>query len=187
MNHDEKVSMEEIIHLYFSDGSNVKIIGEHVFFNAEDNRYVTLDANAEQHIGKSFVTSASADGKLQTAELVKVEKKLMETGVYEVVTYQHLTCFTDGILSASAYMDKLLNIFDVNADTKAYTEAGMQEDIAKYGLYTYADFEGLISEEAFELYNAAYLKIAVGKGYITWDDILDLIDIFFAVDVQPLQ
>ena len=40
---------------------------------------------------------------------------------------------------------------------------------------------------AFELYNAAYLKIAVGKGYITWDDILDLVDIYFNVGVDPIQ
>ena len=54
-------------------------------------------------------------------------------------------------------------------------------------MWTYEDFEGLIVEEAFELYNAKYLKVAIGKGYITWDDILALIDIYFDVDVQPLQ
>jgi len=58
--------------------------------------------------------------------------------------------------------------------------------IETYGLYTYADFEGLISEEAFELYNAQYLKIAVGKGYITWEDIYALIDIYFNVNVEPI-
>ena len=63
----------------------------------------------------------------------------------------------------------------------------MQADIEQYGLYTYADFEDLISEEAFELYNAQYLKIAIGKGYITWDDVLEMIDIYYNVEVKPLQ
>jgi len=187
VNHGEETGEQQVTHLYFSDGSNVKIIGEHVFYDADQNKYVTLDADAESFIGHTFVTSPNADGKLQTAKLVKVEKKIMESGVYEVVTYQNLTCFTDGILSASAYMDKLLNIFDVNAETLAFNAEDVQKDIETYGLYTYADFEGLISEEAFELYNAAYLKIAVGKGYITWDDVLALIDIFYNVNVQPLQ
>ena len=79
-------------------------------------------------------------------------------------------------------MDKLLNVFDIDSETMAYKNVA--EDIETYGLYTYADFEGLIEEDAFELYNAAYLKIAVGKGYITWDDILDLIDIYFNVGVN---
>ena len=187
VDHDKRVEEHEVLHLYFADGTNVKIINEHVFFDADLNKYITLDADAENYIGHSFVTSPAADGSLQTAELVKVEKKVMETAVYEVVTYQHLTCFTDGILSASAYMDKLLNIFDVNPDTMAFTAEDVHKDIETYGLYTYADFEDLISEEAFELYNAAYLKIAVGKGYITWDDVLYLIDIFYNVNVQPLQ
>ena len=37
------------------------------------------------------------------------------------------------------------------------------------------------------MYNAAYLKVAVGKGYITWDDILSLIDIYYNNDVTPIQ
>lgn len=67
-----------------------------------------------------------------------------------------------------------------------YDMESVQRDIETYGLYTYEDFEGLISEEAFELYNAKYLKIAVGKGYITWDDILELIDIYFDAGVTPI-
>lgn len=38
-----------------------------------------------------------------------------------------------------------------------------------------------------ELYNAAYLKIAVGKGYITWNDILEMIEIYFNAEVDPIH
>ena len=108
------------------------------------------------------------------------------TTTYEVVTYKNITCFTGGILSASAYLDPLLNNFDINAETFAFDEEAVKADIETYGLYTYADFEGLISEEAFELYNAQYLKIAIGKGYITWDDIHNMIKIYYDVEVKPL-
>ena len=160
----------------------------HVFFDATLNQYVAIDTkNVDAFIGHAFV-SLKADGtSVDKTKLVSVSREITETTVYEVVSYKHLTCFTEGILSTSAFLDPLLNVFDINSETLAYDAEKVQHDIETYGLYTYADFEGLISEEAFELYNAAYLKIAVGKGYITWDDILELIDIYFNVGVTPIE
>lgn len=188
VNHDNVVSEREIIHLTFANGKTVKIIGEHVFFDATLNQYVAIDTkNVDAFIGHAFV-SLKADGtSVDKTKLVSVSREITETTVYEVVSYKHLTCFTEGILSTSAFLDPLLNVFDINSETLAYDAEKVQHDIETYGLYTYADFEGLISEETFELYNAAYLKIAVGKGYITWDDILELIDIYFNVGVTPIE
>lgn len=185
VNHDKEEKQQDVIQLSFDNGNDVEIIGEHVFFDVDLNKYVTLDHNAEQYIGHRF-SVLDGDG-ISAATLVKVEKNTLLTTAYEVVSYQHLTCFTGGLLSASAYMDKLLNIFYIDPATMGYIPEHVQQDIETYGLYTYHDFDGLIGEDAFELYNAAYLKIAVGKGYITWDDILSLIDIYFNVNVNPLQ
>ena len=187
VDHDGVVSEREIVHLNFSNGKTVKMIGEHVFFDATLNKYVAITSeNADEFIGHKFAAIGTDGDALEMVELISINREIKETTVYEVVSYQHLTCFTEGILSTSAYLDPLLNVFDINEDTLAYDAELVQKDIETYGLYTYADFEGLISEEAFELYNAAYLKIAVGKGYITWDDILELIDIYFAAEVKPL-
>jgi len=184
VNHDEQFGEHVVSVLHFADGTQLKIVGEHVFFDADQNKYVAVATdNAQQFVGHSF--AVMGENGLTNAELVKVEEIVEETGLYEVVTYKNITCFTNGILSASAYLDPLLNIFDVDPESMGYVN--MAEDIATYGLYTYADFEDLIDEKAFELYNAAYLKIAVGKGYITWNEILDLIDIYFNVGVQPLS
>ncbi len=188
VDHDGVVATREIIHLAFSNGKTVKIIGEHVFFDATQKKYVAIDTNnADAFVGHSFVALDVNGTEVEKVKLVSVERTVEETLSYEVVSYKHLTCFTEGILSTSAYLDSLLNVFDVEVGSLAYSIESVQKDIETYGLYTYADFEGLISEEAFELYNAQYLKIAVGKGYITWDDILALIDIYFNVDVQPIQ
>ena len=187
VNHDDWYGEMEVMELMFSDGTTLNIIGEHVFYDATENRYVAVTTDdAEAYIGHSFARTDIAGETLKLVELVAVERSVYETNLYEIVTDKHLTCFTNDILSAAAYLDPLLNIFDIDTETFAYDPAKMMEDIETYGLYTYADFEGLISEEAFELYNAAYLKIAVGKGYIDWDTILELIDIYFAVDVQPI-
>lgn len=188
VNHDDVVAEREVISLTFANGKTVKMIGEHVFFDATLNQYVAItNENADSFIGHTFAALGTDGATLEKIELVSVSRDVVETTVYEVVSYKHLTCFTEGILSTSAYLDPLLNVFDIDAETLAYNMESVQKDIETYGLYTYDDFEGLISEEAFELYNAAYLKIAVGKGYITWDDILGLIDIYFNVGVTPIE
>jgi len=188
VDHNGIIDEYEVIHLNFENGKTVKIVGEHVFFDTTLNRYVSINTtNVDSFIGHTFAALNEDNTMLEKVMLVSAEKIIEKTAVYEVVSYKHLTSFTEGILSTSAYLDSLLNVFDIDTANLAYTPELVQRDIETYGLYTYTDFEGLISEEAFELYNAKYLKIAVGKGYIVWDDILDLIDIYFDVDVQPIR
>ena len=50
----------------------------------------------------------------------------------------------------------------------------MQNDIVKYGLYTYEDFENILTRRAYEVLNAKYFKIAVEKGLLSWDELVDL-------------
>jgi hypothetical protein len=53
----------------------------------------------------------------------------------------------------------------------------MQADIEKYGLFTYEDFEGYIPYEIYEyIFPAKYYKVSIGKGLMTWEDILEMIE-----------
>ena len=52
----------------------------------------------------------------------------------------------------------------------------MQADIEKYGLYTYEDFKDYLTYEQFNALPFAHLKVSVGKGLITWDGIMAIID-----------
>ena len=188
VNHNNEMSNYEVIYMIYEDGTKLGIVEEHVFYVYELNKYIAItEDNVEDYLGYTFMKTDPLTGRLVKVKLVDVEYEIVYTGLYEVVTYQNITCFTNGILSASAYLDKLLNIFDINQETMSYSESEIIKDIEQYGLYTYEDFKDLISEEAFELYNAKYLKIAVEKGYITWDDILWMIDIYFDVEVNPLE
>ena len=74
----------------------------------------------------------------------------------------------------------------IEKDTMSYDMLQMQQDIETYGLYTYEDFKDLIPEVVFEMYNAKYLKINVEKGYMTWNDVLDLISFYYGLEIKPL-
>ena len=46
----------------------------------------------------------------------------------------------------------------------------------KYGLFTYEDFAEFIPFEIFKTFSTQYLKVSIGKGYITQEEIKSLID-----------
>ena len=58
-----------------------------------------------------------------------------------------------------------------------YDEAKMNADIETYGLYTYDDFAEYCTYEQFVALSLENFKVSVGKGYITWEEILYLISI----------
>lgn len=163
----------EIIHLYFSDGSDVKVIYEHGFFDLDLGKYVYIDAqNYADYVGHRFVTEgdiASNDWNVVTLDQVVIETEV--TTAWSPVTFSHLCYYTNGVLSMPGGIEGLFNIYRVDTDTMSYDAAQKQEDIETYGLFTIEDFGGMIPMEAFEAFNGKDLKVAMGKGLLTWEDI----------------
>lgn len=187
INHNNVKERTQIIHLYFSDGTDIEIISDHGFYDLDLNKTVYINAtNYEQFIGDWFVTQKlGAEKEWNKAQLKEVKIEYRETRVYEVVTYEHLTCFTNGLLSISSLLNPFCNIFEVDPNTLSYDKELMAKDIEKYGLFTYDDFKELIPEYAFKLYHVDYLKVALGKGLTTWDEINFLVD-FYHKEISPL-
>ena len=92
-----------------------------------------------------------------------------------MITVYHLNYFIDGMLSLPGGIEGLFNFFAYD-EHLAYDAEQMAEDIETYGLYTYEDFAPYVPEEVYEIFQASYFKVAVGKGLITFDGILDLIE-----------
>ena len=70
-------------------------------------------------------------------------------------------------------IEGIFNIFEYGDDL-VYDEEKMQADIEKYGLWTYEDLCDYIDYETwchFEV-PAKYFGVAIGKGMVTFDDIL---------------
>ncbi len=165
----------EVIYLYFSDGTEVKVIAEHGFWDYEMNRYVYLDENAAQYIGHTF---AKQNGdKLEQVKLVDVVIKKEITTAWSPVTAGHLCYFVNGMLSMPGGVGGLFNIFDVDADTMTYDYAAIERDIATYGLFTYEELNAIcpLSEDMFNMAGGAYLKISIGKGNLTMDELVGMI------------
>lgn len=172
----DPLSMYEVIQLSFSDGTTVDVISEHGFFDVDLNRYVYLDENAAEYIGHSFLKQDESHMVQVTLEDVSITQEC--TMAYSPVTYGHLCYYVNGMLSMPGGIDGLFNIFEVDTDTMMYDLEAMVADIEQYGLYTYEELSVLVpvTEKMFEAVNAQYLKVAVGKGMITVEQIGELIE-----------
>ena len=94
--------------------------------------------------------------------------------VYSPASIWHLNLVAENILTLSSGM---VNFFEYDENLK-YIDEYMQKDIEKYGLYTYDDFKDYISIEVFNAFPFKYFKVAVGKGLITFNRILELIQYY---------
>ena len=165
----------EVIKLQFSDGTEVKVIGEHGFWDYDLNRYVYLDANAAQYIGHTYAKQSGDELVKVTLENVVIETEL--TTAWSPVTVGHLCYFVNDMLSMPGGVGGLFNIFEVDPETMTYDYAAIERDIATYGLYTYEEMNAIapLSREMFEAAGGQYLKISIGKGNLTEEELIAMI------------
>ena len=166
----------EVINLYFSDGTVVKVISEHGFWDYDLNKYVYLDRYADEYIGHYF---AKQNGDtLERVRLVDVVLTTEFTTAWSPVTVEHLCYIVNGMLSMPGGVGGLFNIFDVDPETMTYDEEAIMRDIETYGLFTYEELNAIapLSREMFEAAGGAYMKISIGKGNLTLDELRAMIE-----------
>ena len=181
----ETAKLNDVINLYFSDGTNVKVISEHGFWDIDENKYVYLDKYAAEYIGHTFYKQDIVNNELYSTEVELIDVVIEQeyTTAFSPVTYGHLCYFVNGMLSMPGGIDGLFNIFEVDRETLKYDEAAYLNDIETYGLYTYQEFSEilLVSEELFEAVNGQYLKVAIGKGLVDIDTLAEYIERYSAL------
>lgn len=173
-NHGEDVY--DIISLTFSNGKTLKVVTEHGFFDATLNKYVYIDAfNYNDYIGHEFAC-LNDNGVFENVTLIAANHKNEMSSCYSLRTACNDNAIVDGFLTLTHEdIPGFLTYFEFG-DGYMYDEDKMQEDIEKYGLYTYDDWEKYVSYEEFVALNGQYLTIAIGKGYLTYEDVLRLIE-----------
>ena len=169
--------LENVINLTFDDGTTLRIVGEHGLFDVDLNEYVYINEdNFLEFINHRFVATTIENGEIKTKYVTLINTEITSEfiKVYNPASVWHLNLVANDVLTLSAGM---VNFFEYDENMK-YVEESMQRDIEKYGLYTYDDFAEYVSEEVFNAFPFKYFKVAVGKGLITYEDILELIEFY---------
>lgn len=164
-----------VANLTFSDGTTLRIIGDHGVFDYDLNEYVYLTVdNMDEYVGHNFV-KMDADG-YSLVTLTATKTTYETTVAYSITSAGNANALAEGMLTV-APPDDFYNWIEMG-DTLRYDAQKFQKDVETYGLYTYADFKDLVTYEQFISFNGAYLKIPVEKGIFTWDYIVSLIDLY---------
>ncbi len=187
---NDESDLTNVVNLEFSNGEVLRIVWNHGLFDATLNEYVFInEQNMLDYVGHQFYSSEYMDGgfvgKLVTLTDAYVTEEFIK--VYNPTTVWHMNYFASGILNVTAapyVVSGHMNYFELDASMK-YDEEKMRADIEKYGLYTYDDFSDLLTYEQYCALPFEYLKVSVGKGMITWDGIVSIIDYLKTGGILP--
>ena len=167
----------DVLNLRFEDGTVVKVINNHGFYDMESNQFVFIDENnVEEYIGHHF---AKVDGdSYRYVELVGYEMTEEYTGCYSIQSAMHNNFMVEGMFSLTIpHYEGWFDYFEIGEGMK-YDEEQMQADIEKYGLYEYEAFAEYVTYEQFIAFSGPYLKVLVGRGVVTYEQIIDLINTY---------
>ena len=174
VNHGE--GLYQITNLEFSDGTLLRIIGDHGVFDYDLNKFVYITVeNMHEYVGHRFVQYAQ-DGSYSIVTLTDAYETEEYTSAWSITSAGTSNAFASGLLTVAPPED-FYNWIEMGGKLH-YDVEQFQKDVQTYGLYTYEDFKDYVTYEQFVDWNGAYLKIAVEKGYFTFDYILELIELY---------
>ena len=107
-NDSEELNYYKVINLEFSNGSIVKVVSEHGFFDLDLMKYVYItEENYTLFVNHRFYAYGGEIVTLDNAYIT-----IEETRVYSPVTAFHLNYFTEDLLSMPGGIKGLFNIFE---------------------------------------------------------------------------
>lgn len=187
----EGVKEYDILKLRFDGTQDTEVIYAHGFFDLDLNEYVliTFD-NVQEYIGHKFLCIGVKDGETTSKEVTLTGYDVYkgENECFSVISTKHINCMVNDLLTIPDNNNKpakLLgfgsNLFDYNAD-HTYNQEQMKSDIEKYGLVTYDEWCKLAPDNIdlsglFFGIGGEYLKIALGKGRMTLEQLAGYIQI----------
>ncbi len=168
----------DVINMHFDDGTSLKMIEAHGFFDVAENNFVYINVNnIDEYIGHKFIEYDR--GNRNEVTLTGYDVTTEYTGSYSIQTAVQNNFTADDILSLTPVVEPApegwFDYFTIG-DNMKYDEQLMMLDIAKYGLYSYDDFKDYVTYEQFIAFDGPYLKVLVGKGILkSYDEILNII------------
>ena len=148
----------------FSDGTTLKTVGYHGIFNADLNKYVSIDNKDEFNIGTKVVKII--DGKINYVKVVNIEYIEKEVKFYHVESTRYFNVITDDVLTTDGNTI-LNNLYGFDKNLKWINKL----DTA----YDYSYFKGISEKYMYvgmrmgEIYNiqtdhAEFIKYLVNTG-----------------------
>lgn len=170
----EDVEISVII-LTLEDNNYIEISWKQGFFDTDLLDYfVVSESNYQDVVGRNIL---AFDGDMPVKKRIvsaSIETKI--TSTYEIHTGHGYQFIANDILTIEPLINEHV-WFTVNDDYK-YDEELMKQDIERYGVLPYEVFADYVTEEQYDLFNGQYLAVPIGKGYFTFEELMEIIKRF---------
>lgn len=177
----------DVLNLTFSNNTSIEVLFGHSFFDIDSRKYVLINNNTvEQYLGHNFYFVSNENGgcKNEIVSLIDYKTYKKATECFAVLTAEHINSFANGLLNItddenvpSEPLRGFTNIFELDSNYK-YDQEKMKSDINKYGLFSYNEWKDYVTEEQFNAFNGSILKVAIGKGLISMEELQGYINKF---------
>lgn len=168
----------KVLNLEFDNGSTVRVIGDHIFFDATTKEYITINENNYiNYIGHEFLAYSGNENYTLT-KLNAGKLTLEQIGSYAIVTAYYFNAITENVVTCTPMIPIYELISSYVRDDLTFDNEEFEKDVAQYGLYEYALFEEYLTYEQFIQLCAPYFKLAEVKGYTTYEEVYTLMVLY---------
>lgn len=178
---NESAGLTRVLNLEFENGNILRLSGDHGLFDMTLREYIFINSeNCEDYIGHEFYSGDFVNGEYvgETTKLIRAFVTEEIVRAYSPSTAIHQNVFASNMLTVLPLPDGILghvNFFEYDENMK-YDEEKMQEDIEKYGVFTYEELSDYITYEMYLYTPFKYTKISIAKGLMTWEELLYVIE-----------
>ncbi len=148
----------------FSDGNELKVVGDHSVFSKTLNKYVDINSD-ELNIGDEVVNLSNGINYVRVTNIEHINE---EVKYYHVISTRYFNLITNEILTTYEIYNNVSNFMGFDANMK-----WQNTEIVRSDMYTYDDFQN-IDKYLFKVFRLEETKYLVNSGLVTQEQFDDL-------------
>ena len=148
----------------FSDGSELKIVGDHSLFSKRLNKYVSIHSG-ELKVGDEVVNLANG---IHYVKITNIEKVNEEVNYYHVISSRYFNLITNNILSTYEIYENVSNFMGFGENLKWQKTEEVRSDMFKYEDMPYME------KYLFKVFRLEETKYLLNTGLVTQEQFNDL-------------
>ena len=161
----EKVgTINEYTKVTFSDGNELKVIGNHSIFSKTKNKYVDINSD-EFNVGDEVVNLRNGISYVSVTNIEHIEEDI---NYYHVISTRYFNLITNDILTTYEIYNNVSNFMDFGDNLK-----WQNTEIVRSDMYTYDDFLYL-DKYIYKVFRLEETKYLVNTGLVTVDQFNNL-------------
>lgn len=172
--HDEEIE-RDVITLNFAGNVTLDIIDDHGLFNLTLGKYVYIHnlEEAQSYVGHEFFYTE--DKSIIGAILLGATVSRKKITAHSPCTARALCVIANGMLTMPGNTEPFTNVCKMSDYSICYDIKDLRDNIDKYGLFSEKDFEGVLPSNIFFAFQGPLLKIKIGRGETSMEEINKLI------------